>query len=105
MANTNSTSSAHRVSSLREAIQPIEDLAAEAGVQFDTIVRPARVTGQSDRLEMSAMLTQGRIEFSDVTQSELATGYAEYLEVYAARLVKLAAELRQQFPATAVTTK
>ena len=101
MATIDSISREERIASLRNLIQPIEDRAARGGIQFDTIIKPGRGPRGCDRLGMSATLSGAEIDVTetDLTTPEFAAGHAEYLELWAARLLEVAADLRKPFPA------
>ena len=101
MAAIDSTNSVKRVASLREIIQPIEDRAACGSIQFDTVIKAGRGPRGCDRLGMSATLAGAEIDATedDRTTAQFAEGYAQYLELWATRLLEVAKDLRQQFPA------
>ena len=90
------------VKKLRELIQPVEDLAAGGGIQFDTIIKAGLGPRGCDRLGMSAVLNGAEIDIHDQnpTTSAVAEGYAQYLTLWAARLIEVADALRAEFPAT-----
>lgn len=100
MAALNSISREERIASLRNLTQPIEDRAARGSIQFDTIIKPGRGPRGCDCLGMSATLAGAEIDVhgDDLTTAHLAEGYAEYLELWAAHLLEVAQDLRQQFP-------
>ena len=102
MAAIDSNERVKRVSSLRELIQPVEDLAAGGGIQFDTVIKAGLGPRGCDRLAMSAILDGAQIDITDPnpTTAQFAAGYAEYLELWSGRLLEVAQALRDEFPAT-----
>ena len=102
MAEVDSNSRVKRVASLRELIQPVEDLAAGGGVQLDVVIKAGLGPRGCDRLGMSAILDGAQIDIdeTDTTTAQFAEGYATYLELWSARLLEVAQALRDEFPAT-----
>ena len=103
MAAIDSNERVKWVSSLRELIQPVEDLAAGGGIQFDTVIKAGLGPRGCDRLGMSGILDGAQIDITDPnpTTALVADGYAQYLTLWAARLIEVAEALRAEFPANA----
>ncbi len=101
------TTRAARVKTLRDMVQPVEDLAANGGIQFDTIIKPGSGRNFCDQLNMAASLMGATIEIEEAnpTTALMADGYAQFLEGWAARMLEVAAAMRKQFPTPAVETK
>lgn len=87
-----------QVRACRAWINPIEHVAKQRFINFDTVIKPATATRAETTIDLQATVKATLELDADFQQGDIAENYAVMLEHYAQKMTELAKTLRAQFP-------